>query len=453
MNITINKTSDCEAQVTATVPADVVSEKKNRILAAITRSVRVPGFRPGKTPTSVVAKRYAEELQAELEQDLSQDLQNEVATQHAELAVIEYSEINCEKQDDGSYTLSTTATVIPEFELPEYKGLEVTLPAVNVTDEDVDKALQNVADARAEFEPVERAAAKGDMLKLDFTTEVEGQKPSDFCGEPVGLMDGREGYILSTADNAFIPGWADGLIGVAAGETKDLVLTMPEDFVYDKLAGKEMTFHCTVIEVQERRVPEVNEELFAEMLPGKNMDEIRSIVRENLQHRKEQENEEAKADQVTEQLADKLSYALPQKMIDTENNNTVRRKMQEALQKGEYAALKDVDAFRQNCLPETERNLRVYFALQKIAGIEHVTATDDELIRAVAALAEQEGEKNLRKYIQKLQRANRLTGIRMSIVTSKVLDLLVRNAKVTYTGAEEAPAAAEVPTEAPAEQA
>ncbi|MGN0821674.1 MAG: hypothetical protein ACI4OX_07865, partial [Akkermansia sp.] len=237
------------------------------------------------------------------------------------------------------------------------------------------------------------------------------------------------------------------------GETKELVLTMPEDFVYDKLAGKEMTFRCKVTEVQERRVPEVNEELFAEMLPGKNMDEIRSIVRENLQHRKEQENEEAKADQVTEQLADKLSYALPQKMIDTENTNTIRRKMQEVLQKGDYAALKDTEAFRQSCLPETERNLRVYFALQKIAGIEHVTATDDELIRAVASMAEQEGEKNLRKYIQKLQRANRITGIRMSIVTSKVLDLLVRNAKVTYTGAEEAPAAAKEPAEAPAEQA
>ena len=154
-------------------------------------------------------------------------------------------------------------------------------------------------------------------------------------------------------------------------------------------------------------------------------------MRENLKSNKERANDEAKADQISEKLADQLSFALPADLVERENENTVQRKMYAAIQAGNYDIAKDMDALRADSVKETERNLRVYFALQEIAAKENVTVTDQELLEAMSRMAEQAQEKNLKNFIRKMYRENRVTGIRLSIVTSKVLDLLARNAKVT----------------------
>jgi trigger factor len=192
-----------------------------------------------------------------------------------------------------------------------------------------------------------------------------------------------------------------------------------------------VTFSCTVKEVREKRVPEITPELFAGALPEKSMDEIKEIVRENLKASKVRANDEAKADQISEKLADQLSFALPADLVERENENTVQRKLYAAIQAGNYDAAKDMDAMREEAKSETERNLRVYFALQEIARREMITATDAEMLNAISNMAEQAREKNLKNFVRKLQRENRMTGIRLSIITSKVIDLLARNAKVT----------------------
>ncbi len=228
-----------------------------------------------------------------------------------------------------------------------------------------------------------------------------------------------------------MPGLTEGLIGLSAGESKDIDVTMKEDFPISDLAGKVVTFSCTVKEVREKQVPEVSPELFASALPGKSMEEIRDIVRENLKATKERSNDEAKADQISEQLADKLTFALPTELVERENENTVQRKVYAAIQAGDYSLTKDMDGLREECKAETERNLRVYFALQEIARREHIVASDNEMFQSISEMARQAREKNLKNFVRKLQRENRMTGIRLSIITSKVLDLLARNAKVT----------------------
>lgn len=154
-------------------------------------------------------------------------------------------------------------------------------------------------------------------------------------------------------------------------------------------------------------------------------------MRENIKSNKERSNDEAKADQISEKLADQLSFALPADLVERENENTAQRKMYAAIQAGDYESVKDMDAVREAAKAETERNLRVYFALQEIARREHVTATEAEMLDAIQNMARQAREKNLKNFVRKLHRENRMTGIRLSIVTSKVLDLLARNAKVT----------------------
>ncbi len=431
MDITITKTSDCQATLNATVPTADVASIKDGIIASYMKSARVPGFRPGKAPRGVIAKRYADMIAEELDTRLKSDIQEKALADNPSLKVLDFGSPAGGEQEDGSYTLSSELTIVPEFELPEYMGLEFTVPTTDVSDEEVEEQLKKYAEASARHEPCERAAALGDIAVIDFKTTVEGKPCAEYCGKPVGFMEGRDGHWHNLEEDAFMPGLTEGLVGLSAGESKDIEVTMKEDFPISDLAGKVVTFSCTVKQVREKIVPEVSAELFTNALPGKSMDEIRDLVRANIKSNKERSNDEAKADQISEQLADKLTFALPAELVERENENTVQRKVYAAIQAGDYSITKDMDALREECKAETERNLRVYFALQEIARVEHIVASEQEMFQHITEMAHQAQEKNLRNYVRKLQRENRMTGIRLSIITSKVLDLLARNAKVT----------------------
>lgn len=435
MDITVNKIGDCQATLSATVPADEVKSIKASILVSYAAMARIPGFRPGKAPAKVVEKRYSREIGEELETRMASQLQEKALDENPELKVLEFSAPQFALQDDGSYNITSTLTIIPEFELPEYTGIEVSVPSTEVSDEEVQNELQKYAEMSAEHVAVERASSsKDDIVVINFTTTIDGTPTAEAVGRPVGFLEGREGHWVSLSDDRFIPELAEGLMGVSAGEKKDIVSTLKEDFPISELAAKTVTFHCEVVEVREKKVPEVNEELFASVLPGKSMDEVREQVRKNLVASKERSNDEAKADQISEKLADQLSFSLPDELIERENENAVQRKYYEAIQAGNFDVVKDRDALVASCKPETERNLRVYFALQEIARRESIVATDQEVMNALASMAERQRE-NVKTFVKKAVRENRITGIRLSIVTSKVLSLLARNAKVTVTEA------------------
>ena len=437
MEITINKTADCQATLTAAATAAELAAIKDEIIATYSKNARIPGFRPGKAPKSVIAKRYASEIAEELDYRLKSSVQEKALDENPEMKVLDFGTPEGTTAEDGSYTLTSTLTVVPEFELPEYMGIEVTVPSVEVTDADVEETMKKYAEASARHEVVERAAAMGDIAVVDFKTTVEGKPTAEFCGKPVGFMEGREGHWMSVEEDSFMPGLNENLVGLSAGDSKDITVTMKEDFPISELAGKAVTFAITVKEVREKVVPEISAELFEGALPGKTLDEIKDMVRENLKQSKERANDEAKADQISEKLADQLTFALPADLVEKENENTVQRKVYAAIQAGNYDVAKDMDKMREEAKAETERNLRVYFALQEIAAKEHIDATSNEVLEAVSRMAQQAGEKNLRAYVRKMYRENRMTGVRLSIITSKVLDLLARNAKVT----EEAPEA------------
>lgn len=433
MEISINKTGDCQATLTATATAEEVTSIKNDIITGYAKNARIPGFRPGKAPKSVIAKRYGSEIAEELDYRLKADAQEKALSQNPELKVLDFGTPASEMKEDGSFSLTSTLTIVPEFELPEYMGIEVTVPSTEVTDADVEDTMKKYAESSARHEVVERAAAMGDIAVVDFKTTVEGKPTAEFCGKPVGFMEGREGHWMSVEEDTFMPGLNENLVGLSAGDSKDITVTMKEDFPISELQGKDVTFAITVKEVREKVVPEISVDLFAGALPGKTLDEIKDMVRDNLKQAKERANDESKADQISEKIADQLTFSLPADLVEKENENTVQRKVYAAIQAGNYDVAKDMDKLREEAKAETERNLRVYFALQEIAEKEHIDATSDEVLNAVANMAQQAGEKNLRAYVRKMYRENRMTGVRLSIVTSKVLDLLARNAKVTVS--------------------
>lgn len=433
MEITIDKSSDCSATLQATVPAGDVSQLQDSIISSYAAQAQIPGFRRGKAPKSVILKRFADAIREELEGRLTEKITGEALEQNPELKVLDFGKAESSVQEDGSFTYSSTLTIIPSFELPEYMGLEVTVPSDEVADSEIDEALEQFAQQNAKFEPVEREAAMGDVAVIDFTTTVDGKPTAEALGKPVGFLEGREGHWVFLEADSFMPGLAEGLVGTKAGDKKDIAISVPENFPFAELVGKELLFHAEVKEVREKQVPEVTVDLFASAVPGKTMEEIRTIVGDNLKQRKQSANNELKADQISEHLAEAASFELPEKLVEQEMYNTLQRKIYAAMQAGEKDIEGAMEKMRDEAREETRRNLRVYFIVQDIARKENVDVTDQEMMNAIAQMAQQEKVTNLKSFIKKLRKEGRLPGVRLSILTSKTIDLLVRNAKVTVS--------------------
>ena len=179
-------------------------------------------------------------------------------------------------------------TVVPEFELPEYKGIEVKVPSSEVTEADVEESLNSLAEQIAEFVPVDRAAKMDDVAIIDFKTTLEDKPVAEAVGKPVGFLEGRENQWMKVEDDQFLPGFASALEGLKAGDSKDITVTIPDTFPIAELRGKDLVFHTTVKEVREKELPAIDDEFAAKVLPGKTLEELKAAVKENIADRRSQ---------------------------------------------------------------------------------------------------------------------------------------------------------------------
>ena len=432
MEINVDIQPDCTATLKASIPAETTAARRASIVDSYAAKAKLPGFRPGKTPKSIIEKRFKKEIEEELLDTLFETACSTALEENPKLKVLNFGKPEQSLDDQGNYTATSTMTVVPEFELPEYKGIEVKVPSSEVTEADVEEALNSLAEQIAEFTPVDRAAQKDDVAIIDFKTTLDGKPVAEAVGKPVGFLEGRDGQWMKVEDDQFLPGFASALEGLNAGDSKDITVTIPDTFPITELRGKELVFHATVKEVREKQLPAMDDAFAEKVLPGKNLEELKTALKENLAQRKAMQIDEAKADQITEKLADMLDFNLPEAVVEREVYGILQQKMQQAMYSGNAPA--DMDKFveeaREEAKQEAKRNLKVFFMLQEVAQVEKNAVTEMELYNEVARQARQQ-KKNLKSYIRELQREGRVHGIRMSLLTAKVLDFLTKEAKVT----------------------
>lgn len=434
MEITVDIQPDCTASLKASIPADATAARRASIVDSYAGKAKLPGFRPGKTPKSMIEKRFKKEIEEELLDALFEMACSAALDQNPKLKVLNFGKPEQSLDDKGNYTATSAMTVVPEFELPEYKGIEVTVPSSEVTDADVDEALQSLAEQIAEFTPVERTAALNDVAIITFTTTLDGKPVAEALDKPVGFLEGRENQWMKVEEDTFLPGFASSLEGLKAGDSKDITVTIPANFPLTELRGKELVFHTTVNEVREKQLPAIDDDFAAKVLPGKTLEEVKTQVKENLAQRKEAQADEAKADQITEKLADLLDFNLPETVVEREVYGILQQKMQQAMYSGNAPENMDkfVEEAREEARTEARRNLKVFFMLQEVAQAEQIAVTEMELYNEVVRQANQQ-KKAIKAYIRELQREGRVHGIRMSLLTAKVLDFLTKEAKVTVS--------------------
>lgn len=432
MNIVVEKQPKCVATLRVEIPAEKVSGQREEIVKGYASQARVQGFRPGKAPRALVEKRFQKEISEELNDRLINEAFDEALKQE-NLHVIDFgAPQDLTTHDNGSISFVSTLTLAPEVTLPEYKGITVTIPVADVPQEEVDAQLTALQERFADFNDIEgRAAESGDFAVIDYTSTVEGKPTEEFLGKPAGYISGREGFWVRIDEKAFLPGFAPQLVGLNVGDSKEITVTLPADFPLSDLQSKDIVFSVTVKELKTAVLPALDDELAARLAPGKTMDEIKEIIRENMQGERKRKIEDMKVNQIVAHFNEQVNFELPENLVNQETQNQanamVRRGVQSGMTEGEIESQQE--EILSNAGTQAVSNLRTNFILQEIARAENITVTDNELVNHLVQIAASR-KVAPKKFIRDMQRSGRLPGVRSSIAIGKAIDFLVEHANV-----------------------
>jgi trigger factor len=439
MNIVVEKQPKCIATLNVEVPAADVAAKREKIASTYASQAKIAGFRPGKAPKAVIQKRFGKQISEELTEALFGEACDQ-ALEKENLKVLDFGfPDNLNERPDGSIAFETKLILAPEITLPEYKGIEVKAPSPEITDAELDVQLQNLRERLAEFEDVTgRALQDDDIAIVDFTTTLDGQPLTDAIGEKGQYLAKRENHWLPVKEGAFLPGYAMQLVGMNEADEKAVTITLGEDFPFEELRGKEITLQTTLRGIKASKLPELNDEFAAKLLPGKTLDELKEIIRGNMAGEKEKQIGEFKVNQIVEHLNKVSSFELPEEIVMRETQSQADSLVAEGSKQGasEEEMMERQEEIFSVATQRAVTNLRTNFLLSEIATAEKITVPDADLLAHISRIAESRKEP-IKKVIKDLQRTRRIQPIRNSLLIGRTIDFLVEHAKVTEVSAEE----------------
>jgi trigger factor len=432
MNIVVEKLPKCVATLRVEIPADTISAKRERIVNSYASKARIQGFRPGKAPRTIIVKRFEKEITEELNGELINAAFDQALSQES-LNVLDFgAPEDMVTHADGSLSFVSKLTLAPEVTLPEYKGISVTVPPLAVPESEIDAQLTALQERFADFKDIEgRPAAMGDFAVIDYTSTLEGQPTAEVLGNSAGYLTGREGFWVRLDEKSFLPGFAEQLAGVSAGESRDITLTLPEDFPVSDVANRELVFQTTVKEIKEAILPALDDDLAARLAPGKTMDEIREIVRSNMAGERDRKISDMKVNQIVAHFNSLVNFELPEELVTQETQNQADALVKRGVQSGmsEEEIQSQQEEIIANAGDLAVSNLRTNFILQEIARAENITVSDMELVNHLAQIAVSR-KLAPKKFIRDMQRQGRLSSIRSSMNIGKTIDFLVEQATV-----------------------
>jgi len=443
MNIVVEKQPKCVAILRAEIPAETVNERRNKIVNRYASKARIPGFRPGKAPKAVVAKKFDNEVQEELANELFSEACHQ-GMEKDDLKVISFGVPENMRITETGCTFETTLTLAPEFQLPEYKGVAITIPKLADVEAELGKALEELRQRQADFQNVDgRGAQIGDFLVCDYSSTLDGRPTSEAVGKDVGYLTGREGFWIKIDDAAFLPGFAAQVTGISVGETREFPLTLPEDFPVADLSGKELQFKVEAKEIKESILPELDDELATKVLPGQTLDQLKDLIRENIRNEHERRSSDLKVNRIIETMLASTSFDVPEELIRQETQSQADGMVDRSIQQGlsnEEIATHQEEIFAR-AAARAESNLKSNFILQEIARAENLSVSDHELLGHLAQIAASRKEAP-KKLIKQLAKEGRIESIRRSMLIGKSIDFLLEHVNVTEID-EPAPAEAE----------
>jgi len=434
MNIRLEKKEKCLAALSIEVPADQVTEERNKVLKAFVTQSRIPGFRPGKAPKAVIEKAHGESITQELESRLIQNSFQQALKENKDLKILNAKNAsNVTHQADGSFTFDAELILSPEFDLPEYKGLEIEIPKAEVTDEIIDQNLDQLRQRFADYRDIEdRAAEQGDLAIIDYTATIDGKPLDEVGGEQAKPLASNEGYWIRIEEEAFFPGFTDALVGCKAGDEKEINVTLPNDFPIESVRDMDAVFAVKITGLKTENLPELNDAFAAKIEPGKTLEDIKGLIRGDLEMRMKRQVEEMKVNAVLTKLNEAVDFDVPDDFLQSETQGQADAMVQEGIEAGmsvDDVATRKAELFEEASVRAKNR-LKTNFLLTEIAQKEELSVPNSEVLQRITVMAKQ-AKKPVKGLMKELQRDGRLGTIRQNMLFGKTIDFLIEHATVT----------------------
>ena len=426
MTAKLEKIENSEAYIEIEVSAEQVEEGLQYAYRKVIKQVAIPGFRKGKAPRELLELQFGKEV---LFQDALEYIVPEAyekALEELNIKPIAQPEFDINDPESGQpFKFNARVPVKPEVKLGEIEGIEVEIPDFQVKEEDVIQRLEDMRQQYAQVvEKKEEPTAMGDKLNIDFEGFIDGEAFAGGKGED---------YSLELGSNTFIPGFEEQLVGLKAGESKDVLVTFPESYHAEDLAGKEAVFQVSVKRIETTEARELNDEFAQEVSQFNTIDELCQDIRKNLEDMAASRRKESIKTELMEKALEKCDIPVPDAVI----NMQVERMMQDFEQRMAYQGLtleqyfqftnSNREDFSQKIWPEAEKSVKGDFMLEKLAEEKGMEVSEEELNEHIMKLAN-----NFGMEVDKIKEelGDAIENIRTGLKIDKAIDFLIDKAVV-----------------------
>jgi trigger factor len=424
----------CKREIELEIPAENVQKATDKVTRDLARIARIPGFRPGKAPVTLVRRRFADDIEGEVVQSLVPEYLEKSLDEQKLIPVTRPVVDKVEFKEGEPLKFRAVFEVLPEFELHDHKNMEIQVNAIEVGDDQVDKTIEDLRERGAAFTPIEgRAAQNGDYALIKLTGTPEGG------GDPVQ----GDNILCHIGAEETIESFTENLRGAQPGETKQFQAKYPEDYPDQKLAGKTFDYSVEVQGLKEKKLPELNDE-FAKEAAGENggfstLAELRTKIRENLDASKEQQQTAQGREKILQQLVKQHDFPVPDALIEHQIDVRLERAVRSLAAQGVDPRAVNIDwvSLRQKQRDHAVDDVKAELLLDRIATAEKIEVTDEELEKEIAALAEHSGE-SATALRARLTKQGALDSMKSKLRSDKTIAWLYSTSRIETTAKSEA---------------
>jgi trigger factor len=414
----------CKKELVIEIPMDVVEREADSVAAQFAKRARIPGFRPGHAPTSLVRQHFRDDIRSEVVQTLlPRFFETAVKEQKWEIAGQPRFE-DLKFEDDQPLTCKATFEIYPEFELKPYKELEVEEEQPAVTDADVEKAIEELRDRAATTELVsDRPAADDDYVTIHY----QGRDRESPVSQPV---EARE-VVVHLGGKHTVGAFTENLRGVKAGDVREFDVTYPQDYPQKSLAGKTLSYRVEIQSIKKKVVPPADDELAKSVSEFSTLGDLRTKLRQDLTEQAERRVEMATKQKLAEKLLEAHEFPAPEVLVEAQLDRKIERTLAQLISQGIDPRETQVDwrKVREDAKPEAEKEVRAALILNRVADAEKIELAEEEVDDVIREMA-QERRMTPAELKTRLTRDGKLDTLKSTRRNQKALDFIYRNAKI-----------------------
>jgi trigger factor len=420
----------CRRELDLEIPAEEVTKAIERVAKEFAKVARVPGFRPGKAPITLIRRKFADDIKGEVLQSL---VPERVEKAVAEQKLTPVSQPQVDKLDftEGQpLKFRAVFEVLPEFELGNYKDLEFEMPAIEIVDEDVTKTLEDMRERAAAFAPVEgRAVENGDFVQLKLMGAPEGG------GDPLQA----DSVLCHIGAEETMEPFNENLRGANIGDHKNFDVPYPADYPDAKLGGKTYHYAVEVLGIKTKKLPELNDEFAKDVSDATTLEELKTKVREGLEHQRDHKHKDLLREKVLAEIVKLHDFPVPEALVEHQMDVRLERVVRSLAQQGVDPRAVNLDwvTLRKRQQERATDDVKAELIIDRIATKENIDVTDEEVQHELEHMASHSGE-SAAALEARLTKQGTLDRMKSKLRSDKTLDWLAQNSRIRTVAAAKA---------------